>query len=146
MLFTNGVCTRAVTITGRGFGWNPRTIAVSIGEAYVTDISLPTGWTYPVPELMGQTLVALAPPGTGARGLKVSFVRCPAHASIYSEGHSYCVNERWCNVCDGEATLTHEYTAGNGIYQGRLLSRLLFCMPRWPCILRSARRVFWWDL
>ena len=70
MFFTNG----AVTITGRGFGWNPRTIAVSIGDMYVTDISLPTGWTYPVPQVMGQTLVALAPPGTGARGLEVSFV------------------------------------------------------------------------
>jgi hypothetical protein len=117
---------RAVTITGRGFGWNPRTIAVSIGETFVTDISLPTGWTYPVPQLMGQTLVALAPPGTGARGLKVSFARCPAHASVYSQGHSDCLNERLVLFHGVELTLTHEYTTGNGISQGRLLSRLLF--------------------
>ena len=57
-----------VTITGRGFGWNPRIVSVRIGDLLAADVSLPSGHTFPVPQLVGQTIVALAPPGSGARG------------------------------------------------------------------------------
>ena len=57
-----------VTITGRGFGWNPRIVSVRIGDLLAADVSLPSGHTFPVPQLVGQTIVALAPPGSGAHG------------------------------------------------------------------------------
>jgi len=58
-----------ITIAGRGFGWNPTSVSVTIGSRSASHVSLPTGWTYPVPQLQPQTIVALAPPGTGARGM-----------------------------------------------------------------------------
>jgi len=61
-----------ITITGRGFGWNPKTLSITIGGRVANDIRLPSGWTYPVPQLLAQSVVALAPPGTGARGSKVT--------------------------------------------------------------------------
>jgi hypothetical protein len=57
-----------VTIAGRGFGWDQRIISVKVGERFATDITMPSGWTSPVPLLMPQTIVCLAPAGTGARG------------------------------------------------------------------------------
>ena len=58
-----------ITIAGRGFGWNPSTVKVSVGTRPASHVSLPTGWTFPVPQITPQTIVALAPPGTGARGV-----------------------------------------------------------------------------
>ena len=61
-----------VTIAGRGFGWNPNIITVLIDNIRVSDFTLPRGWSYPVPQLMAQTLVGLVPPGTGARGKRLT--------------------------------------------------------------------------
>jgi hypothetical protein len=60
-----------ITIAGRGFGWNPKSVSVTIGSRAASHVSLPTGWSFPVPQLQPQTIVALAPPGTGARGMRL---------------------------------------------------------------------------
>ena len=51
-----------VTITGRGFGWNPRIISVRIGDLLAADVSLPSGHTFPVPQLVGAPVLSVCVP------------------------------------------------------------------------------------
>lgn len=50
-----------ITITGKGFGRDPASVKVLIGGEAAQGLRLPTGWTFPVPDVAAQASPSLLP-------------------------------------------------------------------------------------